>query len=167
MRLTCASRVLGSVIALALAITFVSCSGNEEGESVRPGERIGPVEATTTTEPSFSGVGNEHFCARARTASERLSELVRVETSPGSARTLFTTAATTVRSLAEAAPAEIATDARAVASAYSSFVERMSKVDWRPDRLPEEIALKLDAPGVRVAVDRLQAYERRICGIGG
>ncbi len=161
-----AARSIAWTITLSIALALISCSGDDDPRAAERRAATGPVEATTTTEPTFSGVGGEEFCGQAGAVNERLRSLVQAEAKPDSARTLFTSAARAVRSLAEVAPAEIAADARTVASAYESLVDGLVKADWRPDRISVQVDQKLNAPDVRLAGDRLQVYEREVCRRG-
>ena len=154
-------------ITLSIGLALVSCSGDDDPRAAERRAATGPIEATTTTEPTFSGAGGEEFCRQAAAVNERLRSMVQAQATPDLARTLFTSAAKAVRALAEVAPADIAADTRTLARSYESLVDALAKADWRPDRISVQVDQKLNAPNVRLAGDRLQAYERKVCSTGG
>lgn len=155
-------RLLGTVGAALILLT--TCSGDgDKSETGAPSTLT--QETTTTTAPTFTGVGGERFCELARSANDELGRLVQTGPSPESVRELFTSAAAAVRSMANVAPDEILPFARTMAGAYDDLVAALARVDFQPERLPTEADDKLNAPEVLVAGDRLQSYQQQVCKI--
>lgn len=153
--------------ALLLAVLLLaSCS--DGGSDPSPSTAAsGPVAATTTVAPTFSGAGSERFCALARTAWARQGELATVAPSADAVRDQVTEAADATRAMVAVAPAEIAADVRVIAGAYDALLERLRRAAFDPSVLASATADAFGAPAVQTAGQRLTAYQRTVCGIAG
>jgi hypothetical protein len=158
-------RVKGRLmVATAAVVLLSSCSGGSDKPEAGAPSTL-PQETTTSTAPTYTGIGGERFCELARSANDQLSRLVQAGPSSEAVRELFTSAADAVGAMADVAPEEIAPFARTMAGAYDDLVAALARVDWQPERLPAEADDKLNAPDVLVAGDRLQAYQQQVCKI--
>lgn len=148
----------------AALVALAACSG-DGGSSDAPTTTPEPTLATTTTEPSFTGAGSERFCSDDRAARERLDRINQAAPSIETLKERYATLADALRSLGEVAPGEIAGDVRLLGRAYDAFIDSMQRVNWDTMRLPAEVSQKLGSPEVLAASNRLQSYERQVCGI--
>lgn len=51
--------------------------------------------------------------------------------------------------------------------AYQLFLDGLGKVGFDINKLPPDVRAKLNAPDVRAAGDRIDAYKRKVCGPAG
>ena len=155
-------RLVGAVVvAVALASAGCSGAGDDPGRADPPPAAPAPVPGTGA--PSFSGAGSDPFCAQIRGFGDRFGQLL-VSREPDAARAFFTSAQEAVSSLAELAPAEIRADMTVLVGAFQRLLDDLRAADFDVARLPPAANATFEAPEVRTAGTRLDAYKRQVCG---
>ncbi|MGH9280240.1 MAG: hypothetical protein ACRD12_19335 [Acidimicrobiales bacterium] len=162
-----------SLLAVFAALVLLSACSNGSGTSGAPitsattsaTTSADPTLATTTTEPTFTGAGSQPFCDDDRAARARLDELNKAAPSTDALKIQYTATAEALRSLSGVAPAEIAGDIRTLSQAYDGVIEGMTRVNWDASQVLNVVSERMGGPQIKASSDRLQAYERKVCGI--
>lgn len=161
---------LPAVVATLLALVVASACGGGEA-SHRAGATSPTTGAPTTTqatpttaEPSFTGEGSDAFCTDDRDARTKLAAIT--GNSPETVKNRYLTTAESLRALAGVAPGEILPDLRVLSQAYDAFTASMDRQNWDQSRIVAEVSQNLGTNEVKASAGRLQAYERKVCGIG-
>lgn len=161
---------LPAVVAALLALVLASaCGGGEasQGAATTAPTTGAPTTAQatpTTAEPSFTGEGSDAFCTADRDARTKLAAIS--GNSADTVKTRYLTTADSLRALAGIAPEEILPDLRVLSQAYDAFIASMERQNWDQTRVVAEVSQKLGTNEVKASAGRLQAYERKVCGIG-
>ncbi len=154
-----------ALLALALLGAVAGCGGgDDDGASPATTTTTAADAATSTTEATFTGAGSEQFCAQAAQAEAELNRLAQSAPSPEATTDVFASAAGALRSLAESAPDEIKADVGVLAGAYEEVSRELQAAGPNTSQMPATIARRLTQPDVRMASERLEAYQVNVCG---
>ena len=155
---------IGRTLAVpALAVlALTSCSGGDD-------KRVAPATSgpTTTGRPvdtSFTGQNSAEFCMLARTYNERFTK-VGANATPVQLRAVAREGQSAITQAVSAAPPEIKTDVQVLASAFSTLLAELEKVDFDVAKLPPAALSSLSTAEFQASTTRFQAYNRTVCGL--
>jgi len=174
-------RILTMVFALALLAT--ACGG-DDGESSATtttttsaaaggdggeGDASSNDTTTTTGAAPVSGDSGSSWCDQVRRASEEDSpvDLNFLTASPAEIRASFEVLLGFFEDAAEIAPDEIDGDVDMVLAAYRLFVDKGNSANWDLFALAEdqEFISSFEDPALEEAANRIDAYNRDVCGV--
>ncbi|MDQ3640169.1 MAG: hypothetical protein M3450_01555 [Actinomycetota bacterium] len=150
--------------ALALALSVAACSGGD-GDSESGSPPTVPA-ATATTRGQSSSADNERFCERLRRADELLNR-ARTSGTPQAVEERYNSAVEAMRGVVDSTPERLRKDAETLARGYDALVEEVRKAGWSLSRVPAGTIERLGTPDMRAAGERLETYERQVCGTAG
>jgi len=150
-------------MAAVMIVSSAGCSSSGGRAQTTPHDA---EQASTTTDPSFSGEGSTRFCSEARLVDERLGKLL-ASGEQQSARNLYEPAQQAVNALAEVAAPEIEADLAVLVKAYKDLLDGLKKVDYDVTKLPPGLIRTMSSGEVRIAGDRLKAYQTKVCALPG
>lgn len=164
------TRLPATLIACGLAVAvLVACSsgGSKNGASdTTPPTTAAPAGPSSTVRPvdtSFTGQNSAQFCALAKTYAANQASVAggaapQLKAAAQDARTAITQAVTL-------APAEIKPDVQVVATAFSSVVAELEKVNYDTTKLTPAAFAPLSTKEFQAAATRFTAYGRAVCGL--
>jgi hypothetical protein len=156
-------------VALALVAVAAGCGGGGSSTKAAPRASTTATTATTvvpTSAFSFSGADSARFCEFTRTYYDRFAKLLVGLTGradKGELRRVVEELTGATREAVAVAPAEIKADMQTVADAATEVVAALDRADFDSSKVPPDVAARLQAPEVKVARDRVDAYVRKVC----
>jgi hypothetical protein len=170
-------RVLALVLALALVAT--GCGGDDAGSddattttastSDGDGQTTTTTAATTTTEAeSMSGDSGSEWCDRMRLAAEGEGALdFDTLSTPAEFQEAFEAGLELFEEAADIAPREIDEDVDTLLEMFRVFVDVGTRAEWAPLAMFQdpELLAAADDPALEAASDRIDAYNRDVCGV--
>ena len=167
-------------IIMTLALVAGACGGDDSGgdattaatttTTTAAGEGDVAADTTTTTaaEP-VSGDSGSVWCDRIRQAASEASpvDVNFLTATPAEIQAQFETTVGLFEEMAEIAPSEIDDDVDTVLAAYRRFVELGNEASWDLFALANntEFAAAFEDPSIGAAADRMDAYNRDVCGV--
>ena len=145
---------------LALVLSVAACSGGD-GDSEGGSPTTAPAAAAT--QGQSLNATNERFCERSRTADEMLNR-ARVAGTPQAVEERYDSAVQAMRAVVDVTPDRLKKDAETLARGYDALVELVRKAGWSLSRVPAGAIQSLGTPEMRAAGDRIEAYQREVCG---
>ena len=152
-----------------MALPLGACSGGSDGDSESGSApttaAAGGAGATATVDTRFTGEGSDAFCRQFRAyaeSSRRLAQGGNLDV-----RTIYSDAARAVNESVGIAPPEIRRDVQVVAEAFTALVRELEAVNYEIQRVPPAAVLRFMSEELNTSTERVEAYARNVCGLGG
>jgi hypothetical protein len=144
-------------VGLVVVAGLAGCSGSGSNSQASP----------TTTSPAATGAGAaaSQFCSLSRVFYDRVTSLSNdLSADPTRVRRFVDALVTVAKQAADAAPAQISSDAKILTDAATDYAHGLANAGYDATRLAPEAAARLTQPDVTDASRRVQEYETTTCG---
>jgi uncharacterized ferritin-like protein (DUF455 family) len=115
---------------------------------------------------NFSGAGSAEYCRLARTYQDAQNKLNPTNTSPD-LRQVFQDAARDIKLAVGVAPEEIKNDVQIVSDGFNALIAALAPVNYDFTKLPPDLIVRFQSAEFSAASQRVAAYARTVCGVGG